>query len=186
MSLTTKSAYKTALVNALTFSRLLVGVASIFLFQDSAGLLLALAFLYMFISDLADGHLARRWEAATRGGAIFDYVVDRFNIYLQIALLVSIGVPVLYFMPFFLRDTLYIFVQTYIATLRIDGTKSMSFVGTACIYLYVLFSSLLDIQITYLNNILFAALMLSLANMTLRTYRLRAQLIEEVRRDFHI
>lgn len=187
MSALAKSILKTASVNLLTFSRLVAGIVSVFVFgQQSAAGALAVVFFYIFVSDLADGYLARLWHVTTKGGAIFDYAVDRFNVYLQVALLVSAGVPVWYFLPFFLRDMLYIFVQTYVARERISGTKSLSFVGTVSVYLYVLFIAYSGGVGSYLNLVLLGALTLSLANMLLRTYRLRHELAEQVRQDFLI
>ena len=172
-------------VNALTLSRLVAGLATVFVFLhvDSAVWLGAL-FAYMLVSDNLDGALARHWTVATVAGSAFDYAVDRFNTYLQVGLLTSAGVPVWTFIPFFLRDLAYIFVQTYVGTDRVAGTKAVGFIGTGATYLYVLWLAAgLPVK-AELNVALIAAYLLSCANLGRRIHSQRQAIAERIRSDF--
>lgn len=173
------------MVNLITLSRLFSGFVSIWLSQaPSASIALGILFAYIFVSDLADGYLARLWGVQTKFGAVFDYVVDRFNIYVQIALLAAFGLPVWLFVPFLVRDMVYIFVQTYVRLDRISGTKELSLISTALTYVFVLLVvsgvSIGPVLVTGL----FCSYMLSLGNFGVRVFRLRHDLIEELRKDF--
>src|SRR4051794_9872055 len=158
-----------ALVNGLTLSRLIAGIVSVLIFYSQAFKpYLALSFLYILISDLSDGFLARRLAVATRAGSIFDYVVDRFNFYLAIGVLIGEGVSVLVFLPFLLRDLIYVFVQTYVSISSIRGTKAASFGGTLSTYAYVLIINYLGKRNWLLDLLLTVMFVISLANLSLR------------------
>jgi CDP-diacylglycerol--glycerol-3-phosphate 3-phosphatidyltransferase len=172
------------IANGLTLSRLVAGIFSVILFySESFSFYLVLLFLYILISDLLDGFLARRLAVSTRAGGIFDYVVDRFNFYLIISILVSKNVPLLVFLPFFFRDLLYVFIQAYITIPSIRGTKAASFGGTIAGYSYVLVLNYWKIHDPILDTLLFLAFIVSLANLLLRIFRLRGRLLEELRED---
>mmetsp|Transcript_23982 Transcript_23982/g.43876 ORF Transcript_23982/g.43876 Transcript_23982/m.43876 type:complete len:188 (-) Transcript_23982:245-808(-) len=174
-----------SLVNLITLSRLISGLGSIWLSQaPEASFLLGLLFLYIFLSDLADGHLARRWSVETKFGSLFDYVVDRFNIYVQIALLVAFDVPIWLFVPFLIRDMAYIFVQAYVHVDRVSGTKQLSLVSTVMTYIYVLLVVSSAAIGPWLMTVLFCSYLLSLGNFGLRVFRLRHHLRDELRNDF--
>ena len=80
-------------MNALTLSRLPVGTLAAVAFSATyCRLLLASLIAYLFVTDLLDGTLARKWSVTTQAGAILDYVVDRFNYYLVMFLLIHSGV----------------------------------------------------------------------------------------------
>lgn len=174
-----------SLVNLITLSRLVSGLISIWLSQvSSAVVFLTILFGYIFLSDLADGYFARRWGVQTKFGAVFDYVVDRFNIYVQIAVLATFGLPVWLFIPFLFRDMAYIFVQTYVQLDRVAGTKELSLISTMLTYIYVLLAaSGFGFTLVFLM-VLFISYLLSLGNFVVRMYRLRHDLREELRKDF--
>ena len=141
--------------------------------------------LYIFISDLADGWLARKFKSTTKAGAIFDYVVDRFNSYLIVGLLINKGVHVIVFIPFFLRDMIYIFVQTYLSIPRISGSKFVSFISTSSLYIFVIYSKVFGVSISFKQSVtLLILLCFSLINLLIRVYKRRKLLIEELRKDF--
>ena len=177
-----------SVVNFITLSRLIAGLLSIYLFQNqSLSVYLSIAFLYIFISDLLDGYLARKHGATTKFGSIFDYVVDRFNIYLQISLLLSSSVSTWIFTPFFFRDLIYIFIQTYVSLPRVSGTKQLSLISTVLTYSYVfLISNNLQGYIIHCEIILFSSYMLSFINILHRAYRLRRKLADEMRNDIFV
>jgi len=174
-----------SLVNLITLSRLVSGLGSVWLSQaPEASARLGLLFLYIFLSDLADGHLARRWNVETKFGSLFDYVVDRFNIYLQIAILVAFDVPIWLFVPFLIRDMAYIFVQAYVQLDRVSGTKQLSLISTVLTYVFVLLVVSGVAIGPWLTTGLFCSYLLSLGNFGLRVFRLRHQLRDELRNDF--
>lgn len=175
---------KLAFVNGITFTRLLAGIASVVVFYTPAyrEYLFAI-YIYIFWSDVTDGYLARKLKIATKAGSIFDYVVDRLNIFLQIGILIREGVAIWVFLPFLMRDLLYVFVQTYLQMEAVRGTKAVSFIGTISIYLYVLYISLGQHVNSFVDAILAAALVISFANMMLRTYRLRQNILAELKKD---
>lgn len=176
-----------SLVNLITLSRLISGLVSIWLSQThETSTVLGFLFLYIFLSDLADGYLARRWSAQTKFGAVFDYTVDRFNIYIQIILLTTFGLPVWLFVPFLLRDMVYIFVQTYVRLDRISGTKELSLISTVLTYVFVFLFVSEFVVGSALVTILFCSYLLSLGNLGVRIYRLRHDFLKELKKDFRI
>lgn len=176
-----------AVANLVTLFRLVAGLSSIWIYQTpNPTVFLIIVFLFIFASDLMDGHLARRWGATTKFGAIFDYVVDRFNIYLQIAILLNIGTPVWVFVPFLIRDLVYILVQTYIAIPRVSGTKQLSLLSTATTYIFVVVSSFNSDYKMELSIFLFFSYIISLANIGYRAFLLRKNLTDELRKDFFV
>ncbi|HKO19175.1 MAG TPA: CDP-alcohol phosphatidyltransferase family protein [Acidobacteriaceae bacterium] len=180
-------ALRLAVVNAITFSRLLAGLSSVALVGAPASVTwLAAVFVYILVSDLLDGALARRWRVTTSAGAIFDYVVDRFNIYLQICVLLSAGVPVLVFVPFLVRDLIYVFAQTYVRLDRVAGTKELSLISTIGTYLYVMVRSAGFSGSALLNAFLALTYVLSLVNLGWRVSRLRNEILEKLRREFAV
>ena len=178
------SSWALTLVNGLTLSRLATGTLSaIAFYSESFKRYLLFLFCYMLLSDLLDGALARRLGVSTHIGGIFDYAVDRFNFYLIIGILIHERISPLLFLPFFLRDLLYISVQAYITIPSVRGTKAVSFVSTAAAYLYVLILNYGHRGNVILDSILFFAFILSLVNMTVRISRLRHRLLAKLKED---
>ena len=172
------------LVNGLTLSRLFAGVLSaVAFFSELLKPFLSLSLLYILVSDLLDGMLARRLAVTTRAGGVFDYVVDRFNYYLMVSILIHEGVPPLLLLPYFVRDLLYVSVQVYMTIPSVRGTKAASFSGTAAAYAYVLTLNYWKMRNPVLDAFLFLALTSSLANLLLRIYRLRGKLVEALKED---
>lgn len=173
-----------ALVNSLTLSRVPAGILAALSFSTE-GLkpYLAVFVGFLFASDLLDGALARRCGVATRAGGILDYVVDRFNFYLMICMLIRAGVSTFLFIPFFLRDLLYISVQVYITLPGLRGTKAASFIGTFSVYAYILVINYWGLRGGLLDNALFLALSSSLLNLMLRIFRLRHRILIELKSD---
>lgn len=175
---------KLAFVNGLTFSRLLAGIASVIVFYTPTyRSYLFVIYIYIFLSDVFDGYFARKLKITTKAGSTFDYVVDRFNFFLQISILIKEGVPILIFLPYLVRDLLYVLVQTYVHMERVPGTKAVSFIGTVSVYFYVLYVALGQFTGSLANAILATTLLISLANMVLRTYRLRCEIVIELKKD---
>ena len=172
-------------VTAITFSRFLVGLAVPFLFFSSNRIYVLACILYIFLSDIADGFFARRWGVSTRAGAIFDYVVDRLNFYLQISILIKTGMAIVVFLPFFIRDLIYIFTQSYIQLPRINGTKSMSFLGTATVYLSTIYLSLGGGISKPFELVIFLLLLVSLLNLLHRVHRVRHLIAEKFRAEMN-
>lgn len=172
------------LVNALTLSRLPVGILASIVY--STGVMkeyLAIMIGYLLVADLLDGALARRYGVTTRVGGILDYVIDRFNIYLMICLLIRSGISPFLFIPFLLRDLVYVCVQVYITMPSIRGTKAASFVGTASVYMYLLAINYWDLRTPALDTILVLTLGCSLINLAVRVFRLRQRLLAELKAD---
>jgi phosphatidylglycerophosphate synthase len=172
------------LVNLLTLSRLIAGIASVVaFFSEPLKPFLALLFFYILVSDLLDGALARGLGVATRAGGIFDYVVDRFNSYLIISILLHEGISPLLFLAYFLRDLLYVSVQAYITMPSVRGTKAATFGGISAAYLYVIFINYLRRRSSALELVLLLASMLPLTNIVVRIVRLRTVLLQRLRED---
>jgi cardiolipin synthase (CMP-forming) len=172
------------LVNVLTISRLLVGILGVAFFYSSVfRSWLGLVLIYILVSDLLDGFLARRFGLQTDLGGLLDYVIDRCNFYMYIGILIHEGLPPLIFLPWFLRDLLYVGVQAYVALPRIRGTKALSFVGTITTYLYVFFLSTGSSPSDLFTAVLFCALLASLINMSIRIIRVRVTLVKRLRQD---
>jgi phosphatidylglycerophosphate synthase len=173
-----------AFVNVLTLSRLPAGIliGVVFSAQHKRSFLLILI-IYLLLTDLSDGALARRWSVATLAGAILDYVVDRFNYYLAIFLLIHSGVSPFLLIPFLLRDLAYVSVQIYIGMPSIRGTKAIGFIGTAAVYLYLLALKYWNARGLILDLVLLLALSASLISLVLRIFHLRYRLLEELKRD---
>lgn len=175
------------IVNVITFTRLIAGILVAILFYTSVNAWpLLFAILYIFISDLLDGYLARKLKAQTSAGAIFDYTTDRFNFYILVGICIEGGASILLFIPFFIRDLLYIFVQVYIQLERINGTKSMSFLGTASVYIYVLYIALFDTTNSLIDYLIIFFLCISLFNLLLRIYRMRDRLMNKFLDDLKV
>jgi phosphatidylglycerophosphate synthase len=174
-----------AFVNLLTLSRLAAGLASVFVFRIPTALIwLSILFAYILTSDILDGLLARLWHVTTRAGLIFDYTVDYFNSYLQIALLVSAGVPVWPFTTYMTRDLLYVFWRVYAPFEREAGIKSLSLVGTGGTYAYVLWLASGRAPNYEYNVTLFGLFSISSVNLGWRLYRLRGQILEIILSEF--
>lgn len=181
--------HKVALVllTGLTLSRLFAGILSSYLFVTSADgsrLLVALCG-YILVSDLLDGHLARRLNLTTKAGAILDYGIDRLNIYLVISSLLHRGAPVWVFAPYLARDLISIATQSYMALPKISGTKWLSIGGTISCYLYMLAINFNCVEITVASPrwVLFCLLLVSLFNMMHRIWRVRRQLVTALAED---
>lgn len=172
------------LVNLLTVSRLFAGIGSVALYYSPIlHAYLPIAFSYILASDLLDGFLARQLHSTTRLGGLLDYVIDRFNYYLIIAVLIHEGISPLIFLPWFLRDLLYITVQAYTTIPRIRGTKALSFAGTIATYIYVLYLNQGGSPALNLTLILLTTLFTSLVNMVVRVVRLREELVRSFAED---
>jgi len=173
-----------AFVNVLTLSRLPVGVLMgvVFAGQNKRSYLLILIG-YLFVTDVLDGALARRWSVATLPGSVLDYVVDRFNYYLALFLLIHSGVSPFLLIPFLLRDLIYVSVQIYIRMPSLRGTKAVGFIGTAAVYCYLIALKYWHARSFVLDLALFLALIASLMSLGVRIFHLRQQLINELRRD---
>jgi hypothetical protein len=91
---------------------------------------------------------------------------------------------VLVFLPFLLRDLVYVFVQTYVSIGSIRGTKAASFGGTLGTYSYVLIINYFGIRNRTLDLLLVWAFLMSLANLALRVFRLRYKILDEIKTDF--
>lgn len=172
------------LVSCLTISRMAAGILSAIAAFSQPGLLPPLL-LYILVSDVLDGALARRLNVATRLGGILDYSVDRFNFYLVISILVHKGVSPFLFIPYFLRDFLALSVQAYVALPTIRGTKAASVVSTIGTYTYLLLISHFGFSGFIWDGALLTAFIGSLANMALRVYRLRDKLLKEFTTEAH-
>jgi len=84
----------TAVVNLLTLSRLAAAVGFLAFVLGGEPRLAILMLAGVYISDILDGFLARKWKVATRFGACFDLVSDIFFVLLSYqALVISGGLP---------------------------------------------------------------------------------------------
>ncbi len=172
------------LVNSITLSRIPIGILMAVAYSEASfNLYVAPAIAYLFFADLLDGTLARGLAVVTRAGGVLDYVVDRFNYYLAICLLVRSGISPFLFVPFFLRDLVYVSVQVYVSLPSVRGTKAVSFAGTAAVYGYLLILAEGGQRRLLYDSLMVVLLMLSLANLTTRVYRLRSQLLAALRED---
>lgn len=170
-----------ATVNSLTLARLMAGFASVFVFPyPQSGSWLIGIFAFILVSDVLDGVLARLWNVATVAGSIFDYTVDYFNSYLQIAILVSVGVPVMVFLAYMVRDLLYVFWRVYAPEEREAGVLSLTIIGTSTCYFYVLYYDLGYEVSFYFNMGLLAAYLLSATHLAWRLYRLRRDILDQI------
>jgi phosphatidylglycerophosphate synthase len=162
-----------AIVNLLTLSRLAAGLASLpVALARHEVLLLGALFGYVLASDIADGALSRRWRVSTLAGSVFDYVVDRFNTYLQICILIYFSVPIYVFVPYLLRDLVYVLGQSYLAVGRLSGMKGLSVPATVGTYAYVIWLSAAQ-RSEALEVLLLFAYIVSLAGLLTRLYRMR-------------
>lgn len=182
-----RRAFRLVIVNTITVSRLFAGLLAVpVFFSTEARLYLPILVAYLFVSDVVDGKLARWWSAQTRMGGLVDYGVDRLNFYLQIAILIRRGVYILAFLPFFLRDLIYLIVRTYVRRDHIGGSKAPTFISTAAVYAYVLALAFSWSVSRTLNALLALALSVTLVSMCVRAYRLRhvikAAILEDVSR----
>lgn len=174
-------------VNTLTLLRLPLGILlAISYSSQPLKWCVALLIAILVISDNLDGLLARKFNVATRIGAILDYTIDRFNFYIVITLLIHSGISVLVFVPFFLRDLVYIAAQVYVSLPRIRGTKAASVAGGVGAYLYILLVNYWNIRTFGLDMIVFALNCLALANLGLRVFRLRTELVTALAADLNI
>lgn len=168
----------------LTGTRFLAGCSCVYLSAlGSLGSYIIPLFSYIFLTDLLDGRLARRWGVSSRLGAIADYAVDRLNFLFVIILLIQKGLAVLLFLPFFLRDLISFVTQLYIGSPKIVGTKSMSVVGTVGCYAYLAVLVMGGRRSLVAEVVLCLALIVSLCNMSLRIVRLRRQVMAAFRQD---
>jgi hypothetical protein len=110
-------------------------------------------------------------------------VIDRFNYYLVIFLLIHSGVSPFLLIPFLLRDLAYVSIQVYIGMPSIRVTKAVGFVGTAAVYLYLLVINYWNAHGSILDTVLILALSVSLVSLALRVFYLRHRLIDELKRD---
>jgi phosphatidylglycerophosphate synthase len=171
-------------VSALTISRLPAGMFAAIAFSTNRhGCLVTALIAYLLMADLLDGVLARRWSVTTQAGAILDYVIDRFNYYLMMFLLIHAGVSPFLLVPFLLRDLIYVSVQVYIGMPSIRGTKTIGFIGTAAVYLYLLTLNYFHTHSRSLDVLLFLSLTGSLTSLILRVIHLRYHLLDELKRD---
>ncbi len=78
--LQTKHMKKRWIINSLTALRIASSIlfGALVIAHPEQILWQTLTLLVIFGSDILDGHLARKWHAATRGGAIFDVTADMF------------------------------------------------------------------------------------------------------------
>lgn len=171
-------------VNLLTMLRVPVGIFAAASFSSAyLAQFLAVFIGFLLLGDILDGALARRLNVTTRAGGILDYVVDRFNFYLVICVLIHAGVSPFLFLPFLLRDLIYISVQVYLDMPGIRGTKAASLLGTVTVYLYLLILNYWQLRTSFLDAILLITLSLSLFNLGLRVFRLRHRLLLELKLD---
>ena len=84
----------TAVVNLLTLSRLAAAVGFLAFVLGGEPRLAILMLAGVYISDILDGLLARKWKVTTRFGACFDLVSDIFFVLLSYqALVITGGLP---------------------------------------------------------------------------------------------
>lgn len=172
------------LVNFLTLARLPVGIiAGVSFLSASLDRFLVVFVGFLLVSDILDGTLARRLNVTTRAGGILDYVIDRFNFYFVICLMIYVGMSPFLFLPFLFRDLVYIAVQVYLDMSRIHGTKAASILGTVMVYSYFLILNYWHLRTTFLDAVLLITLSCSLFNLGIRVFRLRRRLHLEIKAD---
>lgn len=88
-----------AVVNLLTLSRIAAAIGFLVFVLEGAPRIALLMLAGVYVSDILDGFLARKWKATTRFGACFDLVSDIFFVLLSYQALVIAGTLPMWMLP---------------------------------------------------------------------------------------
>lgn len=88
-----------AIVNLLTLSRIAAAIGFLAFVLEGSPRIALLMLAGVYVSDILDGFLARKWKATTRFGACFDLVSDIFFVLLSYQALVIAGSLPMWILP---------------------------------------------------------------------------------------